>query len=313
MEKIPVVAVLGPTASGKTALAVELARSRRGEVISADSMQIYRGMDIATAKPSPEEKQGVPHHLMDFLEPSVPFSVAEYAALARETIRQVWERGGLPILAGGTGLYLDAVLDNIQFAEMGSDPALRQELAAYGEQRGSAALWELLRACDPETAASLHENNRGRVIRAIEVCRLTGIPMSEHRRRSRSQPSPYRSLKVGIGFSDRQRLYDRIDRRVDDMLARGLLEEARAYLRRPDLATAVQAIGYKELAGYFRGEIPLEKAAENLRRETRRYAKRQLTWFRRDPEIHWFYPEEFASFEEFSEKVGLCIDQFLKI
>lgn len=318
MEKIPVVAVVGPTASGKTALAVEIALRWRGEVISADSMQIYRGMEIATAKPTPAERKGIPHHLMDFLDPASPFSVAEYAALARETIRQVWERGSLPILAGGTGLYINAVLDNIQFAEMGSDPALRQELAEYGRIHGAAALWELLRECDPETAASLHENNQGRVIRAIEVCRLTGIPMSEHRRRSRLEPSPYQPLKLGITYRDRQKLYDRINLRVDEMMNRGLLAEAADWLGRPEVPeplTAVQAIGYKELAGYFQGLLTLEEAVENLKRETRRYAKRQLTWFRKDPEIHWFCPDEGKKWNsgEIPENIGLCIDQFLKM
>ncbi len=310
-EKIPVIAVVGPTASGKTALAVEIAGRYDGEIISADSMQIYREMAIATAKPSMEERKGIPHHLMDFLDPGESFSVARYAELAHEIIGQVSARGKLPILAGGTGLYVDSVLNDIRFAEMKSDPALREELTRIAAEKGPAALLEILREFDPESARTLHENNLGRVIRAIEVYRLTGVPMSEQQRRSRSVPSRYRALKIGINYRSRQMLYDRIDRRVDQMLEQGLLEETKRVISM-NLATSAQAIGYKELAGYLDGKISLEEAVENLKRETRRYAKRQLTWFRRDGQVQWFYPDE-ADAKTIEKNIFICIDNFLKI
>jgi len=313
MDKaIPILAVVGPTASGKTALAVDIALRYGGEVVSADSMQVYRGMDIATAKPSMEERKGVPHHLMGVIDPSVPFSVAEYAQMAHETIRDIHDRGRLPILAGGTGLYVDAVLRDLAFAEMKSDPALREELFSLGREQGPAALWELLRECDPESAASLHENNMGRVVRAIEVYRLTGVPMSEQQRRSRAGRSRYLPLKLGLNFRDRQVLYSRINARVDKMLEEGLLEEAREFLRRSSGPTAAQAIGYKELLGYFSGALSLDQAAENLKRESRRYAKRQLTWFRRDEEILWFYPDE-TNLCQMEKNICDSIDNFLKV
>lgn len=311
IQKIPVVAVVGPTASGKTALAVEIALHAGGEVISADSMQVYRGMDIATAKPTEEEKKGVPHHLIDFLDIRTPFSVADYAALAHEAIRGVWERGKLPILAGGTGLYVDAVLEDLRFTEIKSDGKLREELAEFAAEKGPSALLEMLRGIDPETAETLHENNQGRIIRAIEVYRLTGIPMSEHRRRSRGE-SRYSALKIGLNYRERPILYDRIDRRVEEMLTNGLLEEAGRFRREYGCYTSAQAIGYKELAGYFEGTLSLDEAVENLKRETRRYAKRQLTWFRREDDIHWFYPDE-GDLLELQKNILLLVDNFTKM
>lgn len=301
-EKIPLLCVVGPTASGKTKLAVSLAERFGGEVVSADSMQIYRGMKIATAKPTPEEMGNIPHHLIDFLEPEIPFSVAQYAERAKRIIREIYGRNRLPLLAGGTGLYVQAVTENIAFSEGGSDPAYREELKRLAEEKGNEAVLELLRREDPELAPGLHPNNLNRIIRALEVKKITGIPLSEHNRRSRSEPLPYRLCMLGLSFHHRERLYRRIDSRVDRMLEMGLLEEAKQVLEREkNAATAMQAIGYKELRGYFEGKIPLELAVENLKRETRRYAKRQLTWFKRDSRIRWLMIDEFENETELLE------------
>jgi tRNA dimethylallyltransferase len=292
--KIPLLVVCGPTASGKTALAVELALRLSGEVVSGDSMQIYRDMAIGTALPTEEEMRGVPHHLLSFLDPADRFSVADYTALAGEAIAAIHNRGRLPIVAGGTGLYISSLVDNLQFTPMESNPALREELLAYAAENGNQALWERLHAVDPTLAATLHPNNRGRVIRALEVYALTGLPMSEQQRRAREHPSPYEAKMLGLTFRDRERLYARIDTRVDTMLANGLVEEAQALMEKA-AATAAQAIGYKELFPYLRGKITLDEATEAIKRETRRYAKRQLTWFRRDERIRWLFVDEYDS------------------
>ena len=310
-KKIPVVAVVGPTASGKTALAVSIAKQFDGEVVSADSMQIYKGMDIATAKPSPEEMMGIPHHFLSFLEPAEPFSVADYAASAHRVIAEINSRGKLPILAGGTGLYIDSVLEDIRFGETKHDMDLRRELIQFEEKHGAPSLWERLRGVDPEAAEKLHPNDTGRIIRAIEVYELTGIPMSEHRRKSRGE-SRYRVLKIGLSYRDREILYGKIERRVDQMIEQGLLKEAEAFFRMDRSKTAAQAIGYKELAGYFEGRLGLDEAVENLKRETRRYAKRQMTWFRKDSRIIWFYPDE-KDYAEIEKNIYAYIDKFRKM
>ncbi len=295
-QKQPVIAVVGATASGKTALGIALAQAFDGEIVSADSMQIYKGLDIATAKPTPEERSAAPHHLISILDRGTRFSVAEYVALAREKIAEIRARGRLPIVVGGTGLYLNALLEHIQFAEMGQDESLRAQLAREAEEQGAAALHARLAAVDPETAAAVHPNNLPRVIRALEVYTLTGRPLSEFRKESRSEPSPYDVLWIGIGCSDRQLLYDRIDRRVDLMLEQGLLDEVRAVYEAKQAAahpTADAAIGYKELIPYLEGAAPLEDCVEKIKQETRRYAKRQGTWFRKNEQIWWIYRDKF--------------------
>ena len=311
MEKIPVLAVVGPTASGKTSLAIEIAKEYHGEVVSADSMQIYKEMQIATAKPTVDEMQGIPHHLLDFLAPDVSFSVAQYAALAHQTISEITARGHLPVMAGGTGLYIDAVLDDLIFAKIETDEQKRAELWAFVEAHGANALHERLREIDPESAARIHENNVGRIVRAVEVYELTGITMSEHQRNSRPKESRYRSLKIGINYKDRAVLYDRVNRRVDLMMEQGLLEEA-ANVRNRARKTAVQAIGYKELEPYFLHQEPLDVCVERLKRETRRYAKRQITWFSRDPNILWVYPDTETPQEIFS-KIKRAVENFIKV
>ncbi len=278
---------------GKTALSVRLARRLGGEIVSADSMQIYRGMDIGTAKPTPEERQGIPHHLMDIADPGQAFSVADYVLLAHRTIKDIARRSKLPILVGGTGLYVGAVIDNLRFSPQTGDAALRQRLRGVADARGPEYLHGMLTRVDPALAERLDPRNLGRVIRALEVHILTGKPMSWHILQSRLCPSPYRLCMIGLDCRDRAALYRRIDGRVDDMMEAGLKEEARSLFARAS-ATAAQAIGYKELAEYFTGEADLGQCVEQIKRASRRYAKRQLTWFRRDGRIQWLFVDDYA-------------------
>ena len=298
-EKIPLLVIGGPTASGKTALAISFAQKYDGEVVSADSMQMYRGMDIATAKPSMEERGGVPHHLFDILEPGESSSVADYVPRAHTCIRDIYARGKLPILAGGTGLYVNSVIQNILFSPMPGEAALRRALSEQAQREGPEALHRELAAVDPEAAAAIHPNNLGRVIRALEVYRLTGITMTESNRRSRELPSPYEVCLLVLQYRDRQRLYDKINSRVDAMLEHGLLEEAQKLLAEGLSPTAAQAIGYKELSGYFAGQEPLCEAVEHIKRETRRYAKRQITWFSHMAGARMLYLDNYADFKAF--------------
>ena len=286
--KPPVIAVAGATASGKTALGVNIAQAYNGEVISADSMQIYQGLDIATAKPTAAEMQGIPHHLISVLPPEHACSVADYVEMAREKIAEIHQRGKLPVIVGGTGLYMDSLLDNIQFPDIPADDALRERLNAEAETRGRTAMRERLMQCDPESAERLHENNLRRIIRALEVYELTGIPLSEHARRSREVPAPWSILRVGIGFADRELLYGRIRLRVDQMVTYGLLDEVRAeYSSGRRRATAAMAIGYKELLPWLAGDASADECLLRVKQETCRYAKRQGTWFRRNQQIEW--------------------------
>jgi len=266
-DKIPLLVIAGPTAGGKTSLAIELALALNGEIISADSMQIYAGMDIATAKPSLEEMRGVPHHLISVVQPNERFSVAQYAPLAHAAIQDIYTRGKLPILCGGTGLYIQAVAENLTLTE--------GDLA-----HDAAGTWQELSEIDPAYAAKIHPNDSKRISHALALHRATGVTLTQQNLRSRETPSPYDARMVFLNTRERQHLYDRIDRRVDQMLASGLLEEAKLW-RQNESATAAQAIGYKELEPYFLGQCPLDEAIESLKRETRRYAKRQLSWFRR--------------------------------
>lgn len=309
MKKPPVIAVVGATASGKTALGVEIAKAYGGEVVSADSMQIYQGLDIATAKPTPEEMQGIPHHLISILPPNQSFSVAEYVETARAKIKEIHEKGKLPVLVGGTGLYVDSLLDNIQFPDIPADPVLRERLNAEAETYGRTAMRERLMACDPETAEKLHENNLRRIIRALEVYELTGIPLSEHARRSRAVPPEWDILRVGIRYADREKQYERIRLRVDRMVAAGLADEVRTEFesgRRR--TTAAMAIGYKELLGWLSGSESFDDCIARIKQETCRYAKRQCTWFRRNEQIQWITVdvdcEMCGSFEILQKKIA---------
>ncbi len=310
VKKIPLVVVAGPTASGKTEAAIRICQWFDGEVVSADSMQIYKYLSVGTAKPDEAEKEGIPHHLMDFLEPSQPFSVAEYVQLAKEVIADIHGRGKLPVIVGGTGLYIDSLVYNIQFGESDSDPALREQLQKIAAEQGNDALWAILKEKDPEAAETIHPNNVGRVVRAIEMIETTGKTKTQQLEESRREPSPYEVLYLAINYKDRETLYDRINRRVHIMLDNGLEEEARWLLDHGYAPTAAQAIGYKEMFGYLKGEESLDMAIEKIQQGSRRYAKRQLTWFRRNQDVCWLYPDEYESREEFLGKVRETVSKW---
>ncbi|MBR6622430.1 MAG: tRNA (adenosine(37)-N6)-dimethylallyltransferase MiaA [Ruminococcus sp.] len=312
-NKPRVLAVAGPTASGKTWLGVELAKKYGGEVISADSMQIYKGMDIASAKPTEDEMQGIPHHLIDFLDRDIVFSAADYVCLAREKIDEVLSRGKLPVIVGGTGLYIDSLLENVKFSEGGSDEAYRETLYAFAAQEGNEALHRRLEEVDPEAAESIHPNNTVRVVRALEVHHVTGRKFSELKKESRTEESPYDSLIIGLNYHDRQKLYDRINLRVDEMAERGLVEEARELYDHGGMKTAANAIGFKEFIPFFQGVETLEACIDKIKQETRRYAKRQLTWFRKNPSIQWIFLDEFNKKNEILEKSEKCIANYWNI
>lgn len=282
LSKPKIVVIGGPTASGKTSLSVTLAKKFGGEIISADSMQIYRGLDVGTAKASAEEQQGIPHHLLDILAPEESFSVADYVARASGCIEDITARGRLPFIVGGTGLYISSLIDGISFAEQPDTSAVRAELMARVAEEGIEPVYNELKSIDPEAAASIHPNNIGRVVRALELYKVTGKTMSQQKADSRPAEKPYDALCICLGGEDRQALYARIDRRVDAMLNDGILEEAKlVYDNRERYRTAAQAIGYKEFFPYFEGTAALEEAAAKLKQASRNYAKRQLTWFKR--------------------------------
>lgn len=288
MKKTKIICVVGATASGKTDLAVKLAKAVDGEIISADSMQVYKNMPIATAVATKEEQDGVVHHLVEFLDADQTFSVADFVERAKVLIDEITARGRVPIVAGGTGLFVDSLVKNISFSEVGSNAEIRNELA----EKSNEELYERLLKLDPNAAENIHPNNRKRVIRALELC-MSGTSKTEQNENSMLVDSPYDALYIGIGYKDRQKLYDRINKRVDLMLEAGLENEARQMLGKQGL-TARQAIGHKELQPYIDGKITLDEATENLKRETRRYAKRQLTWFRRNENINWLYADEMS-------------------
>ena len=283
MEKLPVLVIAGPTASGKTALAVELAKKYNGEVVSADSMQIYRKMNIGTAKPTKEETEGIPHHMIDILEPWENFSVAAYVEAAHDIIKDISECGKLPIVAGGTGLYINSLIDDVDFSEEENDNSIRENLQKIADAEGVGVLWERLKAYDPVSAEKIHPNNVKRVIRAIEFFELTGKPISEQNEESKKKESRYNPLMIMIN-RPREYLYERIEKRVDIMLSDGLIEEVEA-LKKLGLTKknmAMQGIGYKEVLDYLHGLTTKDEMIRIIKRDTRRYAKRQLTWFKRD-------------------------------
>ena len=297
LSKPRVVAVGGPTASGKTALSVALARAFDGEIINADSMQIYKNLDVGTAKPSAEERQGIPHYLLDFLSPETPYSVADFTAAADPLIRDITARGRLPLVVGGTGLYMDSLIRGNDFAPFPST-GVRQRLEAQADAEGLEAMAAWLHAVDPEAAERIQD--RKRLLRALEVYLETGETITEHNRRTQAIPPRFTPVWLGLDFEDRQQLYDRIDLRVTKILERGLLEEIRGLLASgvPEKATAMQAIGYKEFVDALAGREPLEAAADQVRQSSRRYAKRQLTWFRRNKAMHWLIRGENTTGED---------------
>ncbi len=286
-NKIPLIVVCGPTASGKTGLGIQLAKKYNGEVVSADSMQIYKGMDIATAKPNSRETEGIPHHLISYVQPTASYSVAEYVEEAHKVIKDIYSREKTPILVGGTGLYINSLVNNIEFGKENFDEKIREQLYRKLETAGADSLLAQLAEFDPQSAQRLGTANHRRLVRAIEIYLTTGKTMTQHIAESKLVPTPYNDVRIGLSCNDRENLYNKINLRVDLMLQQGLLQEAEEFRKQSYSNTAVKAIGYKELEPYFTGLITLQEALENLKRETRRYAKRQLTWFRRDEKIHW--------------------------
>lgn len=298
-EKKPLVILTGPTAVGKTALSIKLASEIGGEIISADSMQVYRQMDIGSAKIKPEEMGGIPHHLIDILEPEEEFNVCLFEKLALEAMEQIYERGHIPVVVGGTGFYIQALLYQIDFTEEETDTAYRDKLCQLGEEKGNHYLHELLRKVDPESAEEIHENNRKRVIRALEFYENCGKPISTHNKEQRQKTSAYNSCYFVL-TDDRKKLYERIESRVDQMLSKGLVDEVRTLKERGCNASMVsmQGLGYKEILEYLDGRCSLLEAVEKIKKETRHFAKRQLTWFRREKDVIWLDKQAFAYDED---------------
>lgn len=308
--KRPLVILTGPTAVGKTALSIALAKAVGGEIISADSMQVYRRMDIGSAKITPEEMAGVPHHLIDVLEPDQEFNVVVFQKLAKRAVADIYSRGHIPVVVGGTGFYIQALVYDIDFTENDEDTALRRSLEELARREGAEALYERLRAVDPESCESIHAHNIKRVIRAIEFYEKTGKKISDHNREQRCNDSPY-NFAYFVLNDDRERIYERINERVDLMMAQGLTEEVRALWEsgcRKDMVS-MQGLGYKELLSYLEGEISLEEAVYLIKRDTRHFAKRQLTWFRREKEVIWI---EKNVFDQDSHKMLEFMQDFLR-
>lgn len=289
----PIIAVVGPTASGKTELSVRLAKYFSGEIISCDSMQIYKDMDIGTAKPTPEEMDGVAHYLIGTIDTDTPFSVSDYVELAESKVKEISERNRIPFLVGGTGLYARSLLYGIEFKDNSRDNKLREELLKQSEEGKLPELYETLTKLDPEAAEKIHINNTKRVLRALEYCLVTGEKFSQQC--ILDDHPKFKFFMLGISYRDRNVLYSRINKRVDIMMEEGLLEEAKNYYETHPQGTSKQAIGYKELFPYFENKISLEAAVENIKKETRHYAKRQLTWFNREKNISWIYPDDYGN------------------
>ena len=289
MKKKPMVILTGPTAVGKSALSIALAKKINAEIISADSMQVYRHMDIGSAKITPEEMCGVPHYLIDELEPAEEFHVVRFVELAKQHMETIYAKGKIPLIVGGTGFYIQALLYDIDFTEQECDEAYRSRLEQLADEKGVEYLHEMLREVDPESAEAIHVNNRKRVIRALEFYHLTGEKISVHNERERAKESPY-NFAYFVLSDDRATLYERIDRRVDAMVAQGLVEEV-ARLKEMGCnrdMVSMQGLGYKEILAYLNGDCTLEEAVYIIKRETRHFAKRQLTWFRRERDVIWF-------------------------
>lgn len=300
---MPLIVLTGPTAVGKTNLSIRLAKKIGGEIISADSMQIYKKMNIGTAKVSPEEMAGVPHYLVDELDPGEEFNVVAFQQMAKKAMKQIYENGHIPIIVGGTGFYIQALLYDVDFSEHETEEKYRQELVALEQEKGREYLYEMLKQADPEYAAIVHSNNVKRVIRALEYYHETGRKLSEHNAQQRERSSPYQFVYLVLN-DEREILYDQIDRRVDQMMEAGLLQEVEALVKEGYERTLVsmQGLGYKEFFDYFDGKCTLEETVDIIKRDTRRFAKRQLTWFRREKEVCWMnkqdYPDGDALFHE---------------
>ena len=309
MDKKKIVAVVGPTASGKTSLAVELAKKFNGEVVSADSMQIYKGMDISSAKPTEDEMQGIKHHLISVKENDERYSVADFVSDAKRICMDIVSQNKLPIICGGTGLYIDSFVNNIEFIDEGFSDEIRQKLFSRLDNEGADALYNELSAIDSRYADTINKNNIKRVIRALEIYYSTGNTMTRQKELSKKNKPEFDAFYIGINFRDRNTLYERINNRVDRMIVDGLVDEAREFLLLNDVKTAGQAIGIKELKPYFECKISLEEAVEKIKQETRRYAKRQLTWFKRNDAVHWIYADET---DNVNEQAFLMVEDFLR-
>ena len=309
----PIITIAGPTASGKTALSIQLAKEIDGEIVSCDSMQVYKDMDIGTAKPTLEEQAGIPHHMLSVAEPWEDFSVSRYCAMADPIVEDILRRGKSPIIVGGTGLYMDALIRGNAFAPFPST-GRREELEALAASQGIEAVIEKLREVDPESAARLHPSDQKRIIRAMEVYLETGMTITEHNRKTQEIPPKYQPIRFALTDRQRQTLYDRIDRRVDAMVEAGLMGEIQGLLARgiPEKCTAMQAIGYKEFVAALHGESTLEEAAQQVKQSSRRYAKRQLTWFRRNPENIWLIREDGQTSMEILESARQYLRDFDK-
>ncbi|MDE7444367.1 MAG: tRNA (adenosine(37)-N6)-dimethylallyltransferase MiaA [Lachnospiraceae bacterium] len=293
-QKNKLIVLTGPTAVGKTALSIQLAKRIGGEIVSADSMQVYKYMDIGSAKITKEEMEEVPHHLIDMLEPDEEFHVFRFQEMAKEAIKGIYERGHLPILVGGTGFYIQALVYDIAFGEEEDHSAIRERLENTAREKGSAYLYEYLEKVDPDSAKIIHPNNQKRIIRALEFYELNGTPISEHNKRERQKESPYDFCYFVLN-DDRKLIYQKIDQRVDEMLAKGLVEEVRALKEmgfQKDMVS-MQGLGYKEILSYLDGECTLDEAVYLIKRDTRHFAKRQLTWFKRERDVIWIDKKEF--------------------
>lgn len=311
-KKPPLIILAGPTAVGKTKLSIALAKAVKGQIISADSMQVYRGMDIGTAKIMPEEMNGVSHHLINVLEPTEDFHVVKFQELAKAALSEIYAAGDVPILVGGTGFYIQALLYDIDFSEQDEDTEYRQQLQQLAKEHGAEYLHQLLAEIDPESAKVIHANNIKRVIRALEFHHQTGGCISKHNEEQRKKQSPYNYLYFVLK-DDRQKLYDRIDRRIDEMLEQGLVDEVAGLVNHGCTRDMVsmQGLGYKEILDYLDGSCTLEEAVYRLKRDTRHFAKRQLTWFKREPDVHWLNREDKTEDELLNQMLDLVKKQIL--
>ncbi len=302
MQKKPLVVLTGPTAVGKTKASIELAKSIGGEIISADSMQVYRYMDIGSAKISTEEMEGVPHYLVDVLDPREDFHVVKFQEMAKSAMEEIYSHGHIPILVGGTGFYIQALVYDIDFTNKDEDTSIRRKLETFADQEGLEALHERLRKVDPKSAELIHANNKKRVIRALEFFEQTGKPISEHNEVEKAKESPY-DFRYFVLTDDRQRLYNRIDQRVDLMIEKGLVEEVKGLRQmgcKKDMVS-MQGLGYKEILEYLDGDTSLEESIYKIKRDTRHFAKRQLTWFRRERQVIWLNKENYQTEEALIE------------
>lgn len=303
---IPLLIIVGPTASGKSKLSVELAKFYDGEIVSADSMQIYKYMDIGTAKITDEEKQGIPHYMIDIVEPNVKFSVAEFEKMAKPIINNIYKRNKLPIVVGGTGLYIDSLIYIMNFSDYIGNDDFRSALKNIADVLGNDYLFSRLKDIDPKTYAKLHPNDLRRVVRALEVYQFTGKPISIYQELSSKRMNPdYDAIMIGLNFRDRNKLYKRINDRVDAMLKNNLVNEVVNLLKigYNKYDTSMQALGYKEIVEYLDGKVTFEEAISNLKKRTRRYAKRQITWFKGYKIINWFYVDDYSNFEELKKNI----------